>query len=488
MKITLPGMAISLAFLLGSCISQPKNDGPYFGNGFHNGWADHQSIVLWTRLTKNPGGNVDGKKFLVPTSEELEVLLQNNNEADIFNSQIPEGFQLEDMEGACPGATGEIRLTYHPSDRKKDSVVFDWQEVDETKNYTLQWRLSGLRPGTRYMVKMEARANTHSVVSDQIEGVFKTPPEADMAEDVDFCIVTCHDFWRRDSTAGHKIYKAMSEMSPDFYVHTGDIEYYDKPEPYAMTEELMRYKWDRLFALPLQRNFWTRVTCYFMKDDHDALTDDAWPGMSYGTVSWKRGLEIFDGEQFPSHETHYKTVRWGKDLQIWITEGRNYRSANTDSDGPGKSIWGKEQKQWVFKTLAESDATFKILITPDPIIGPDRDNKKDNYSNSNWKFEGDEIREFINQYDNVFICNGDRHWQYVSHPEDSNLWEFSCGAGSDSHAEGWNQEDVRPEHRFLRVKGGFLRGTVSQENDHKVLTFRHYNVEGQVVHTEEFRR
>ena len=210
--------------------------------------------------------------------------------------------------------------------------------------------------------------------------------------------------------------------------------------------------------------------------------------MIYGTVSWERGLEIFDKEQFPSNERPYKTIRWGKDLQIWITEGRNYRSINTDPDGPGKTILGNEQKEWLFRTMEESDATFKILISPDPILGPDRDNKKDNYSNSNWKYEGDEIRAFINQRDNIFICNGDRHWQYVSHVENTNLWEFGCGAGSDVHAGGWSQEDVRPKHRFLRVKGGFLRGTVSRTSKLSVLEFRHYDVDGNMVHTEEFRK
>lgn len=487
-RIVRISVSIFLSGILFSCNSEEPSSGPYFGNGFHNGWADQHSIVLWTRLSKNREGNADENKFLIPSSEELEALYQDNNEADILSAQIPEGLQLDDMDGACPGATGEVRLTYFPLDQSEKSVEIDWVKVDVTRNFTKQWKLTNLSPGTRYVVKLEARANAQATISDQIEGTFLTPPLAETNEEIDFCIVTCHDYWRRDSTAGHKIYRAMLEMAPDFYVHTGDIEYYDKPEPYAMTEELMRFKWDRLFALPLQRTFWTQVTSYFMKDDHDALRNDAWPGLSYGTVTWERGLEIFDKEQFPSNEKPYKTVRWGKDLQIWITEGRNYRSANTDPDGPGKSIWGKEQKEWVFKTMAESDATFKILISPDPIVGPDRVNKKDNYSNSNWKYEGDEIREFISQYDNVFVCNGDRHWQYVSHLKGSNLWEFSCGAGSDSHAGGWDQEDVRPEHRFLRVKGGFLRGTVSHMNGQRVLTFRHYDVDGHVVHAEEFKR
>ncbi len=253
-----------------------------------------------------------------------------------------------------------------------------------------------------------------------------------------------------------------------------------------MTEELMRFKWDRLFALPFQRQFYTEVTTYFMKDDHDILRNDAYPGMSYGTISFERGLEIFDQEQFPSNPKPYKTIRWGKDLQIWLMEGRNYRTPNNLPDGPEKTIWGKEQKEWLFNTIEASDATFKLIVSPTPILGPDRDNKNDNHSNQNFTHEGDDIRAFLARQKNVFICNGDRHWQYVTHWKDKNLWEFSTGAGSDSHAGGWPQSDLRPEHRFLRVEGGFLAGRVTRFEDKALLLFQHCDVEGKVVHEEQF--
>jgi alkaline phosphatase D len=255
-----------------------------------------------------------------------------------------------------------------------------------------------------------------------------------------------------------------------------------------MTEELMRFKWDRIFALPWHRDFYRQVTSYFMKDDHDLLRNDSWPGMTYGTVSFNRGIEIFDIEQFPSNKLPYKTIRWGKHLQIWIMEGRNYRSANDMPDGPAKTIWGTVQKKWLFKTITESDATYKVIITPTPILGPDRVNKGDNHANREFKTEGDEIRAFINRFNNVFICNGDRHWQYVTHIEGTNLWEFSTGAGSDSHAEGWPPNDKKPEHRFLRVKGGFLKGSVSLESGSPVLKFEHFDVDGNIVHKEEFKQ
>lgn len=479
-------LIFTLFIAMASC--QLKTSGPYFGNGFHNGWADQHSIVIWTRLTQNQEGNFTGQKFPEISAKQENRLDKQANNDSIMAAHLPEGLTLSQMEGACPGATGEVRLSYYPLQHQDKMVKTDWMAVDPDKNYTHQWKLENLEPGTKYVAVLEARKKPRSKISATLEGSFRTPPTAQNAEDVDFCVVTCHDYWRKDTVDGHKIYIKMRSLFPDFYVHTGDIEYYDKPDVWAMNEELMRFKWDRLFALPLQRDFWANTTSYFMKDDHDILKDDAFPGMRYGTVSWERGLEIFEKEQFPSHEKFYKTVRWGKDLQIWITEGRNYRSENNIPDGQGKTIFGKEQKDWLFKTLEESDATFKVIINANPVLGPDRSAKNDNYANAGFKTEGDEIREFLNRFNNVFLCNGDRHWQYVTHPVGTNLWEFSCGAGSDVHAGGWSQEDVRPEHRFLRVKGGFLHGSVSNANGVPTLTFKHFDVDGNVVHEEVFSR
>ena len=481
-------LAIVFVTIFSSCETEKETDGPYFGNGFHNGWADQTSIVIWTRLTQNPEGNAGGTEFISISSKEENDLDKEGDAAKIHAAQIPEGLTLDDMIGACPGAIGEVKLVYYPLTNSENKTETEWVAVANDKNFTTQWKLENLTADTKYVVQIEARLDEKSKVSDNIEGAFRTPPTETGEDDIEFCVVTCHDYIRKDTTDGHKIYSAMMDLFPDFYVHTGDIEYYDKPDPWAMTEELMRFKWDRLFAMPLQRNFWSQVTTYYMKDDHDALKNDAWPGMKYGPVTWDRGLEIFDKEQFPSHDKFYKTVRWGKDLQIWITEGRNYRSHNDMEDGPGKSIYGPEQKAWLYKTLKESDATFKVVINANPILGPDRKNKRDNYANEGFQTEGDEIREFLNQFDNVYLCNGDRHWQYVTNPEGTNLWEFSCGAGSDVHAGGWSQEDERPQHRFLRVKGGFLRGHVSRESGSPTLTFQHIDVDGNIVHEEVFAK
>ena len=308
------------------------NEAPYFGNGFRNGWADQNAIVLWTRLTQNPELNANGKTFIPISNDEHKRLWYSTDENEIYEAQIPTGLTLDEMEGACPGTAGEVKLKYYPANNPAEAREMSWKRVDPDKNFTTQWKLEGLQAGTAYTVELEARANENAATSNVLKGAFTTPYPAETSEEVGFCIVTCHDYNRRDTPQGHQMYESMLAQQPDFYVHTGDVEYYDKPNPYALTEKLMRFKWDRLFALPHQRNFYTQTTTYFLKDDHDTLCNDCYEGMTYGTVSFERGLEIFDKEQFPANDKPYKTVRWGKDLQIWLMEGRNYRSKNTDED------------------------------------------------------------------------------------------------------------------------------------------------------------
>ena len=134
----------------------------------------------------------------------------------------------------------------------------------------------------------------------------------------------------------------------------------------------------------------------------------------------------------------YRTHRISRDLQVWFVENRMYRSPNAMPDGPGKSIWGKTQKAWLMRTLRESDAAFKILISPNPMIGPDDARKFDNHTNINgFQYERDEFFAWLTETgiakQNFYIVCGDRHWQYHSvSPE--GLEEFSCGALVDANS------------------------------------------------------
>lgn len=471
----------------------PAPSPPFLANAMRNSWADQNSIVIWTRTTARSEMLADGKKFISISTADARKLAKETNPEQIMAAQIPAGTTLDQMFGACPGAPGRVRLMYFPGKQRNATKTTDWMETKAESDFTAQWKLEGLKPNTVYAAIIEAQPPGGGDTTAVVRGSFRTAPKADDAEPIKFCITTCHDFIRRDDgMQGHKIYPTMSKMQPDFIVHAGDIEYYDKPDPWAATVDLMRFKWGRIFALPSNRDFYSRTSSYFLKDDHDTLKNDCWAGQTYGSVSFERGVQIFNEEQFPSLTPRYTTIRWGRDLQVWFLEGRDYRSPNNMPDGPDKSILGKEQKQWLFKTLDESDAKFKLICSPTPVVGPDRANKKDNHANVIFAYEGDEIRSKLASIDNAIVLCGDRHWQYASHDAEADLWEFGCGPGSEKHELGWKEGDERPLHKFLRVKGGFLSGELTydqQDNGDQAqatLTLRHHKVTGEPVSEFQF--
>ena len=48
-------------------------------------------------------------------------------------------------------------------------------------------------------------------------------------------------------------------------------------------------------------------------------------------LTFRDGLALFR-EQVPVGPRPYRTFRWGRHVQIWLTEGRDFRSPNTLAD------------------------------------------------------------------------------------------------------------------------------------------------------------
>ncbi|MGJ8645130.1 MAG: alkaline phosphatase D family protein [Luteolibacter sp.] len=423
-----------------------------FANGVKIGEVTDTSAVIWTRLTRDaePGNKVDEWKSGEPN-------------------------------WTVPGISGTVQFVYWETSSKQDLVTLDPVEVSAGNDYCHQQLITGLKPATEYSFHAVGQADDNSV---DINGKFSTAPTSDTDKEITFTVSTCQEFELRDDMAnGHKIYRSMLALKPSFFIQTGDTVYYDRKEPKSKNMDLARYRWGRMYSLPFQKSLHREIPSYWMHDDHDITKDDAWPGVGFGDLTWEQGLKIWR-EQIPQSDKPYRTFRWGKTLQIWLPEGRELRSPNNMEDGPEKSILGKEQWAWLEETMKASDATFKLYISATPVVGPDRNSKNDNHANDGFHYEGQRLRKFLSSIPGCFVINGDRHWQYHSIDPETGLNEFGCGASSDAHAGGWKQEDKRPEHQFLRVKGGFASIRV----DGKKAVFTHHDVDGQPVYSAEMER
>lgn len=448
----------------------PAN-GPYLASGVKLGEVSQDSALVWVRLTAEPKRR-DG------------IVLKGL-------TTLPADVQVNDLQGAVPGTNGRARVRFGTKEDLSDAAETPWTAVSAERDFTHIFQLTGLKTATVYHYMVETAPPDTDSASAGLRGLFETLPRPDQETDMCFTVMTCQMFCRRDDPEGFLIYDAMAALKPKFTLFTGDSVYLDNEPPIANTVELARHHWHRMHSLPRLVRFYLQVPGYWEKDDHDTYCNDCWPTMKaplMAPLTYEQGLRVFR-EQVPAPPRLYRTVRWGKDLEIWLVEGRDYRSPNNMPDGPDKSIWGAEQKDWLKKTLLAGEATFKILVSPTPIVGPDRANKADNHSNKAFAHEGNEFRQWVreNLPRNFMVFCGDRHWQYHSVDPATGIEEFDCGPASDEHAGGSPGLDPA-YHRFHRLKGGFLSATVQRIHDHPRLIVRLHDVGGRVVYERRFEQ
>jgi alkaline phosphatase D len=451
-------------------------EGPFQATGTKIGEVTDRSAIVWTRLTRNEARNPsDGPRVRI--EYETAATPQRRREQTVKAIHFPEGCTAADLREAVGGVDGDVRVLWKEA-AQGDWRQTPWRPVNPLRDFTRQFALDDLKPGTAYQVRIEARA-IGGAPGSALDGEFHTAPAADAAARVVFTACTGFGNDHQDAADGFRIYRAIAALEPDFFVHTGDIVYYDE---LAKTIDLARYHWQRTYSWPTNVAFHRRVATYFIKDDHDTWRDDCWPTMEsayMGQFTFRQGQAVFR-EQVPLGQRTFRTFRWGRDLQVWLPEGRDFRSPNSMPDGPDKSIWGAAQKKWFKKSVDASDATFRVLVSPTPLVGPDRDTKNDNHSNAGFRHEGDELRAFLAARNMVVVC-GDRHWQYMSVDPKTKLREYSTGPGSDVHAGGWQASDYRADmHRFLRVAGGFVSVTVERREGKPEMTVRFHDVDGSV--------
>jgi alkaline phosphatase D len=412
----------------------------------------------------------------------------------------------QDASGLIPGRDGEARVRYSPDEQLVDSQTTGWELAKAIEDHSIQFSLAELAPAQRYYYVVEMRANEQEQVYTSALHSFVTAPPAQQRGPVMFHLTTCQDLH------GESTYRPMAAQRPDFCISAGDTVYYDG-QGLARNVPQAWQAYQKMFGLPAMKDYYQHVGGYFMKDDHDYRFNDADPFMKGKWVGKKKadpnarftetkgdqkldvawltheeGIQVFK-QVFPMGEKTYRTVRWGKGVQVWMVENRDFRSPNAMPDGPEKSIWGKEQREWLMKTLLASDADHRIIVSPNPIIGPDRLMKGDNHANLNgfW-YEAQTFLDWIKEQNlsNVVLMCGDRHWQYhsIDRRNGRSTHEFSCGPTSDDHTQ-----DVPPlyegvERPYAASRGGFV-SVRYQPTDHS-LTVAFYSMQGELLNSTVF--
>ena len=103
--------------------------------GVRVGEATDHSAIVWVRLTENGERNNEG--FVFPKKGKKA-------------KPVPVNLPVKDIEGACPGMAGRVRLRYGLKEDLSDAVETEWVGVSAATDFIHHFHLANLKPGSTY--------------------------------------------------------------------------------------------------------------------------------------------------------------------------------------------------------------------------------------------------------------------------------------------------------------------------------------------------
>lgn len=233
--------------------------------------------------------------------------------------------------------------------------------------------LHGLRAGTRYAYEVTAGRR-------QAAGTFTSAPHPDA--EAPARLLWSGDLggggYCRDVEDGYPIFRAMAARRADLFLFVGDTAYADhvcgmRPHTagnsfVATTVEGFRAKHRYNRADPAFQALLRATPVYAIWDDHEVRNNFVGPDeplMPAGRRAFRDYWGIDGGAEEP--DRLYRSVRWGRHVEVFILDTRQYRSPNAMRDGPGKTMLGLAQRRWLLDGVTTSPATWKLIVSSVPL-------------------------------------------------------------------------------------------------------------------------
>jgi alkaline phosphatase D len=255
---------------------------------------------------------------------------------------------------------------------------------------TGQLRLGRLQPGTEYRYR-----------AGRARGSFRTAPAHDDARPVRLAFggdVAGQNVCL-DAREGFPIMNTIRRFRPDVFVGLGDMIYADNaceavgrygnaqiPGRFGPATDLAGFRahW-RYNRAPLSSQRLLSSTSYVgVWDDHEVVNDFGPLSDTRSTSPYTPGVHLLPLglEAFLDYtpiaaapgtpKRLYRALRWGRHLELFVLDTRQYRDANSAPDSPDrpKTMLGREQLTWLKERLATSDATWKVIVSSVPMSIP----------------------------------------------------------------------------------------------------------------------
>jgi phosphodiesterase/alkaline phosphatase D-like protein len=318
--------------------------------------------------------------------------------------------------------SGEYRLAIATNRRFQGDVDSHLVRARKANDNTVQRRVSGLEPGERYWYHFVGSGGRRSDL-----GTFVTAPRPSQNATIEFAFTgdtdfsaapgQSHPFWNSGG-----VFRRMKAEGNDFNIHFGDTIYSDSEvrgrlRPIALG---VRQKWAKYrtnLRNPNLRRLRNSAGLYSHWDDHEFVNDFSPAENSFdhgvninGRKLYRRGVNAFTDYapvSWSKRDGLYRTVRWGKNLELFFLDERSFRSAKADEGGvcdnpetgepdlaptapkdtrnlfsglvpsfkqpvaqacldaiasPERTFLGRRQLRRFMRAIEESDARFKVIM------------------------------------------------------------------------------------------------------------------------------
>jgi alkaline phosphatase D len=233
-------------------------------------------------------------------------------------------------------------------------------------------------------------------------GVFRTAPRANRSAVVEFAWTGDTDFTpapgqSRPYWNGGGVFRQMRAERNDFNVHLGDTIYSDSEvpgalRPIALTVPQKWAKYRRNLANRFLRALRGSAGFYSHWDDHEFVNDFSPAESTFsndvnvnGRRLYRRGVRAFTDYAPVSYTRSrglYRSVRWGRNLELFFLDERSFRDAKADEGGvcdnpqtgqPDFAPTAPQSTRNVFAVVSPSLASPVSQQCLDTIRDPNRD-------------------------------------------------------------------------------------------------------------------
>jgi len=321
----------------------------------------------------------------------------------VYSAKITHGVTIGDVQAHSTviwSRTNESTNMHVLLQAQSKKSVYGTTSVNANSDFTGKVLLEGLKADTKYEYHVWFGKNSEPN-DNAVSGSFRTAPLSNDNKEVHFA-------WGgdvagqnvcRDSNEGFPIFKALNDEKLDFFIGLGDMIYADGTcsvtgrygnkqlvgdfdKAATMKDYWAHWKYNRE-EKGLQKLLGS-VPYFAIWDDHEVVNDFGplhdtreLPPYTVGEHLLPKGLNANlhynpIAEQSNTPKRLYRTIRWGKNVEMFVLDTRQYRDANLSDDqmDRAKTMLGREQLIWLKESLLASDATWKIIISSVPLSIP----------------------------------------------------------------------------------------------------------------------